>query len=51
MFGNNLVSASTLRQRGYYKLNGYNNTSCSHCMDEALINRFDAAYFPNGYKK
>lgn len=38
-------------QRGCYKLNGYNNTFCSHCMDDALINRFNAAYFPNGYKK
>ena len=37
-------------QRGCYKINCYYNTFCSHCMDNDLINRFNTAYFPNGYK-
>ena len=37
-------------QRSCYKLNSYNNTFCSHCMDNGLIDNFKNRYFPNGYK-
>lgn len=37
-------------QRNCYKLNGYSNTFCHHCMDDKLIDKFNRHFFPNGYK-
>ena len=38
-------------QRNVYKINGYNNTFCSICMNDFLITKFNESFFPNGYKK
>ena len=38
-------------QKNCYKLNAYNNTFCTVCMDDSLIEAWNNRFFPNGYKR